>query len=71
MWLLFGSLFVLNLSAVWVSFVALLSLFVPLNGISTEHGFFPLFLVFLFTLALEAVFVAVLIRVTKNYRKDS
>lgn len=71
MWALFGGVFLLNLPAVYFSFLALLSLFMPRLGISTEHGFFTLFLLFLFVLALESLFVAILIRVTKNHRKRS
>lgn len=70
MWLLFGNLFFLNLPALWHSFLALLSLFVSLNGGSTNYGFFTLFAFFLLVIGIEALCVAVLVRVTINYRKQ-
>lgn len=69
-WLLFGNLFIVNLPVVYYSLSAMLAMFIPIQGVSTDHGFFPVFFVFLLAIAVETMFVAVIVKVTRNYRKS-
>lgn len=68
-WLLFGSTFLLNLVPLWRLVVVLAAKIWPIEGVSSHHGFLPLFLVFLFALAIEAIFAAALYQVTRNYMR--
>ncbi len=68
-WLIFGNLFLLNLRLVYFSLSATLAMLIPIQGVSTDLGFFPVFFIFLLAIAVETVFVAVIVKVTRNYRK--
>lgn len=69
MWLIFGSLFLQNLPNVWHTFLALVYPVFQFPGMFVPHyNFFAMFGVFLLSIGLEAVFVAILVKVTRNYR---
>ena len=70
MWLIFGSLFLINLRALWYSFLALIYPVFHFAGTSVpNYNFISQLWVFLLVFGIEAVFIAILVKVTRNYRR--
>ena len=71
MWLIFAPLFIINLPTFWFSFRFLISPAYRMSGLSASNYFFPSALgFFIITFGFEALFVLILIKVTRNYWRD-
>lgn len=70
MWLIFGSAFLMNLPALWVTLLALIHPIYHFPGTSVpNYNFFLQLFLFLLAFGAECLFSAILVKVTRNYRR--
>ncbi len=69
MWLLFGGLFLTNLPMAWYLIQRLTSPVYNWSGLGDSPGFFLNLYGLILGLGIEAIFAAILIKVTVNYRR--